>query len=314
MPYKDPEKQREAVRKGVHDFRVRQSEKQAQKDAWIAAADTWMDEVGGLLKDSVIRDWMAQGKTRAEAEDMYHMDCMPPDLWEEDEPQSLEAASDLVSEDKPCNPHAGIPCPNFGRAFHTDSDPCQRDCTVKAECQAAYVAQSKPQPEIDVSERIERNKYLVKAWLEMRAAKRATDSSEKARGETRQEMERTKAIVDTVAKTMDVSRQIPDRANAEKIRVLTIQREHEQKYHDWPKIEKRTRGDEYGKPIPLYSHTVPDVFGKTKLQILSQQKEEDELFGGKLNLTTDEKKLRLKEKAWKDNKKVLEKIKKEGET
>jgi hypothetical protein len=147
------------MRDYMHDYRARESEKQAQKDAW-------MKEVGSVLKEELIGSLMADGKSREQAEGYFDEYCTPPELREEEEEesQSVEAASDSVSEEKPCTAYLGKSCPNFGKEFHKDSDPCQRTCTVKDDCYHAWFEEShKPQAVKDAERNAKTIAYLAES-------------------------------------------------------------------------------------------------------------------------------------------------------
>ena len=78
------------------------------------------------------------------------------------------------------------------------------------------------------------------------------------------EAEQRRAIIDLLKESKTLTDKIPDRTNTEKLRVLAIQSDHEQRYRDWPDREKKTRGDEYGKPVQ--PSTVGNLFGKDPRQ------------------------------------------------
>jgi len=205
MPYKDADKQREAVRKAVHDFRVRQKEEDAQLHERF---NKLLDLETLDLMEEFINEQMARGYTREQAEDQFKQSTTPPE-----ETQPVGVATDTT-----------------------------------------------PAPTPSTSELFERSQKLLEMWQTRKEMELQQINSKPMHQQSAQEKQRANYLSITIDSIKQASKSIIRPSDAEKIRVIKEFHESKEKYPgDWPESEKKTRGDEYGRP--MQPTTVGDMHG-----------------------------------------------------
>lgn len=323
----------EYQRKYLAEYRRRQAERKEQRDAYIRNVDP-------VLREDVVRDMMSSGYSREQSEDFVNTYTMPSELWEDnDEPEPLEAeeesrpcgvASDSIPDVKKdcwateksikcqgsCNPEC------YHAYFEESHKPqAQKDAERTAKT-IAYLAESKAQQKKDElqdlveigaaiqrgrDERQEKIDVLTKKYVDqgvdqVTAEKDAEWDLKQIENAERVRNREIKMIWDSLPEYAQFDYKLKLLRDGRKLLEGTA-KVFERKADYQPKTygpEKMTRGDEYGKPILLNSHTVPDSFGKTPWQL---QEEEKKGMLVSENQLEEERRL-LKEKLLRDSEKL----------
>jgi hypothetical protein len=207
----------------MSDFRARQSERNAEKDDWIARASQFLEE---SLCREFVEAQMQAGFSFDQSVGQLLSTITPPDTI-----QSVETAAD--STDSPCRERIENASPEekplcFGEHKEHDSDECT--CLWEHDCYRTWIAN------------LGRSKADIDAERETRRAQK---------------------IIDFLAQSRAFIADSEKRAGDARVQLVKDFYALKEKYpHDWPDLEKRTRGDEYGKPVQ--PTTIGDLFGKRK--------------------------------------------------
>jgi hypothetical protein len=247
MPYKNPEDTNKAMR----EYRKRQAAEDAEKDEWIRDVQAQID---GDEFEEFVQEQLSQGYTWEQIEGYLKTYVLQEPDTPVEEPQPVATAADSTCSqpeetEQPKETIIKAVKPDcFAKQKPEDSKHCT--CSWHGDCS--------------------------KEWGRLKVEEIFKRPEEKER-------ERRQKIVDLLVRTRDFATRSAKEDLDSRIKLVTdsqtLNAELEKRHPDYPKasdLKKRTRGDEYGKPFPLYSRTVPSVYGKTPWQVRDQMKKEKE--------------------------------------
>lgn len=201
------------------------------------AFDEAMEFLEGFLKGH-----LDNGVTKEQGEQQFWATITPPETYNQEQTQPTNAATD--STVSPCSQHLGRDCPEFGKKFHKDSDPCQQTCPVKDDCHGAWVHELFKSPR---QKELERNVKIYALIEKNKEILRKSDLQDLIRvgAMMREVEEKREAQIDTLTKKyMDRDPTIPEKTAREsavweqKQIDNARQRESMKRQHDWDLLSK----------------------------------------------------------------------------